>query len=120
MNEITLTPAAAERIRSQIERRGHGLGLRLAVRETGCSGYSYVLDYADEAAPDDHLVEAHGVKLFVEADSLPLLQGLTLDFRREGLNELFHFDNPNAEELCGCGESFTTAAPSSNARPATL
>ena len=120
MNEITLTPAAAERIRAQIERRGHGLGLRLAVRETGCSGYSYVLDYADEVPDGDHVVEAHGVKLIVAEDSLALLQGLTLDFRRDGLNELFHFDNPNAQELCGCGESFTTATPNSNARPAAL
>ncbi len=120
MNEITLTPAAAERIRTQLERRGHGLGLRLAVRETGCSGYSYVMDYADDVPDGDQVVEAHGVKLIVAADSLSLLQGLTLDFRRDGLNELFHFDNPNAQELCGCGESFTTAAPSSNARPATL
>ena len=82
-----------------------------AVKESGCSGYSYVMDYAEEQRDDDLVIEQHGVKLFVEKASLPLLQGLRLDYRREGLNELFKFDNPNAEELCGCGESFTTVSP---------
>lgn len=110
MTDITLTAAAADRIRSQIDKRGHGLGLRLGVKPSGCSGYGYVMDYADELKPDDVVVEAHGVKLIVDPASLPLLKGLRLDFRREGLNALFRFDNPNAEELCGCGESFTTRA----------
>lgn len=108
MSDISLTPAAAERILSQLAKRGHGLGLRLSVRESGCSGYSYVMDYADEQQADDIVIEAHGAKVFVNPDSLPLLRGLQLDFRRDGLNQLFHFDNPNAQELCGCGESFTT------------
>ena len=111
MTTIDLTQAAAQRIASQIEKRGRGLGLRLAVKESGCSGYSYVMDYAEEQRDDDLVIEQHGVKLFVEKASLPLLQGLRLDYRREGLNELFKFDNPNAEELCGCGESFTTVSP---------
>lgn len=111
MSDITLTEAAAQRIQDQLSKRGRGLGLRLAVRESGCSGYAYVMDYADEQRPDDEVVEAHGARLFINADSLPLLKGLRLDFRREGLNALFKFDNPNAQELCGCGESFTTAAP---------
>ncbi len=113
MSDISLTPAAAQRIASQIEKRGSGLGLRLAVKESGCSGYSYVMDYAEEQGADDHVIEEHGVRLFIDAASLPLLKGLRLDYRREGLNELFKFDNPNAQELCGCGESFTTAAPQS-------
>ncbi len=111
MNEIELTEAAARRIQSQLSKRGRGLGLRLGVKESGCSGYAYVMDYADEQKPDDLVIEAHGARVYVDAQSLPLLSGLRLDFRREGLNELFKFDNPNAEELCGCGESFTTASP---------
>lgn len=111
MSTISLTPAAAQRIASQIEKRGHGLGLRLSVKESGCSGYSYVMDYAEQQGDSDTVIEEHGVKLFVDQNSLPVLQGLRLDYRRDGINELFKFDNPNAEELCGCGESFTTAAP---------
>ena len=115
MSNISLTQSAAQRIASQIEKRGHGLGLRLSVKESGCSGYSYVMDYAEEQREDDIIIEEHGVKLFVESASLPQLKGLRLDYRREGINELFKFDNPNAEELCGCGESFTTSAPVSAA-----
>ena len=112
MNEnISLTQAAAARITNQLEKRGHGLGLRLSVKESGCSGYSYVMDYADEARDDDVLIEQHGVRLYINKPSLPMLSGLQLDYRREGINELFKFENPNAQELCGCGESFTTAAP---------
>ncbi len=108
MTEMTLSAAAARRIQQQLSKRGRGLGLRLGVRESGCSGYAYVMDYADEQGPEDIVVEAHGARVFIDPDSAPLLEGLHLDFRREGLNELFHFDNPNATELCGCGESFTT------------
>ena len=110
MIDMTVTEAAAQRIRQQLDKRGHGLGLRLSVKETGCSGYSYVMDYADEQHDGDLVVEAHGARVYVDPDSAPLLKGLHLDFRRDGLNQLFHFDNPNATELCGCGESFTTAA----------
>ena len=107
MSEIKITPAAAQRIREQLDQRGHGLGLRVGVKSSGCSGYAYVLDYADEKREQDTVIEAHGVSVLIDPDSLPLLDGLTLDFRREGLNALFKFDNPNAQELCGCGESFS-------------
>ncbi len=109
MNEVRITAAAAERIERQLDQRGSGLGLRIAVRKTGCSGYGYVLNYADEIGADDVVFEGHGARVVVDSASLGLVQGLTLDFKREGLNEMFHFDNPNAKELCGCGESFTVA-----------
>jgi iron-sulfur cluster assembly protein len=103
---ITLTEQAATRIREQLQRRGSGLGLRVGVRTSGCSGYSYVIDYADEVRPDDEVFEAHGAKVVIDAKSLPILDGTTLDFRREGLNQMFRFLNPNARDECGCGESF--------------
>ena len=98
MNEITVTPSAAQRIQEQLEKRGHGIGLRLGVKESGCSGYAYVMDYAEEKKPDDQVIEAHGVQVFVDPKSLPLLRGMRLDYRREGLNAVFKFDNPNAEQ----------------------
>ncbi len=104
---VNITEAAARRISHQLSRRGRGLGLRLGVRESGCSGFAYALDYADDIADDDRVFEAHGVKVVVSAGSLPLVDGITLDFRRDGLNEMFVFNNPNAEDLCGCGESFS-------------
>ena len=107
---VTITEAAARRIQDQLKTRGHGLGLRLGVRSSGCSGFAYALDYADEIASDDHVYEAHGVKVVVPADSLPMIEGLTLDFKRDGLNQLFTFHNPKAEDLCGCGESFSLRA----------
>jgi iron-sulfur cluster assembly protein len=103
---INLTEAAAARIQEQLDQRGRGLGLRVGVKASGCSGYSYVLDYADEIRPDDQVFEGHGAKLVVDAKSLPLLLGATLDFQREGLNQMFRFLNPNAKDACGCGESF--------------
>ncbi|MGH8482254.1 MAG: HesB/IscA family protein [Nevskiaceae bacterium] len=104
---IQLTENAARRIQQQLRERGRGLGLRVGVKASGCSGYAYLLDYADEAAPDEVVFESHGAKVFVARDTLPMLDGLVVDFRREGLNEVFKFDNPNAEALCGCGESFS-------------
>ena len=103
---ISMTEAAAARIRAQLARRGKGVGLRVGVTASGCSGYSYVIDYADEIKEDDQIFEDHGVRLVVDAKSLPVLQGSTLDFRKEGLNEMFRFLNPNAKDACGCGESF--------------
>lgn len=103
---VSMTEAAATRIRAQLARRGSGLGLRVGVTASGCSGYSYVIDYADEIREDDQVFEDHGVRLIVDAKSLPVLQGSTLDFRKEGLNEMFRFLNPNAKDACGCGESF--------------
>ncbi|MGH8631538.1 MAG: HesB/IscA family protein [Burkholderiales bacterium] len=104
---IQLTESAAQRIQQQIKDRGCGVGLRVGVKASGCSGYAYVLDYADQAADDEVVFESHGAKVFVARDTLAMLDGLVVDFRREGLNEVFKFDNPNAEALCGCGESFS-------------
>lgn len=104
---IRLTESAARRVQQQIEARGRGLGLRVGVKASGCSGYAYLLDYADQPEPDEAVFESHGAKVFVARDTLPMLDGLVVDFRKEGLNEVFRFENPNAEALCGCGESFS-------------
>jgi iron-sulfur cluster assembly protein len=103
---ISLTPAAAERVQKFIASRGHGLGLKLGVRKTGCSGFAYVINYADQAAAEDLVFEDHGVKVFVDPASLPLIDGTTVDFVKQGLNEAFRFHNPNTKGECGCGESF--------------
>ena len=103
---ITLTPEAAERVKSFIAARGHGLGLKLGVRKTGCSGFAYVINYADTVTPQDHVFEDRGVKVFVDPESLLLIDGTTVDFVRQGLNEAFRFQNPNVKGECGCGESF--------------
>jgi iron-sulfur cluster assembly protein len=103
---ISLTPAAADRIRKFISARGAGLGLKLGVRRTGCSGFAYVVNYADQAAPQDVVFEDHGVKVFVDPESLPLIDGTTVDFVKQGLSESFRFLNPNTRGECGCGESF--------------
>ena len=99
--------SAARRVLQQLEARGRGLGLRVGVKASGCSGFAYVLDYADEAGADEVAFESHGAKVFAARDTLPMLDGLVVDFRKDGLNEVFKFDNPNAEALCGCGESFS-------------
>jgi iron-sulfur cluster assembly protein len=104
---ISLSTSAADRVRSHLARRGHGLGLRLSIKATGCSGYSYVIDYADTARPDDLVFEDQGVKVYVDPESFPVLDGTRVDFVREGLNESFQFHNPNVKAECGCGESFT-------------
>ncbi len=104
---ILLTPSAAERVKRFLAQRGAGIGLRLGVRKTGCSGFAYVINYADSAAPTDHVFEDRGVKVFVDPDSLPLIRGTTVDFVKQGLNEAFKFHNPNIKGECGCGESFS-------------
>jgi iron-sulfur cluster assembly protein len=104
---ISLTPAAAERVKTFIAARGKGLGLRLGVRKTGCSGFAYVVNYADDPEARDHVFEDKGVKVFVDPDSLPLINGTTVDFVKQGLNEAFRFHNPNIKGECGCGESFS-------------
>jgi iron-sulfur cluster assembly protein len=104
---ISLTPAAAERVRTFLASRGKGLGLRLGVRKTGCSGFAYVVNYADATAQTDHVFEDQGVKVFVDPDSLPLIDGTQVDFVKQGLNEAFRFHNPNIKGECGCGESFS-------------
>ena len=104
---ISLTASAAERVRSQLSRRGSGLGLRLGIKSSGCSGFSYVIDFADEARADDLVFDSHGVKVFVDRTSLSAIDGTQVDFVRQGLNESFRFDNPNVRGECGCGESFS-------------
>lgn len=104
---ITLTEKAAKQISKQLAKRGHGLGLRLGVKQAGCSGFSYVVDYADELAENDNVFEEYGVKVIVKPDDLALLDGVEVDYSREGINEAFRFNNPKAKGTCGCGESFT-------------
>jgi len=104
---ISLTESAAQRVRNHLAHRGAGLGLRLGIKPSGCSGFSYVIDYADEARADDLVFDSHGVKVFVDRASLPALDGTRVDFVRQGLNESFRFENPNVRGECGCGESFS-------------
>lgn len=104
---IALTQSAADRVRSFLAARGQGIGLRLGVRKTGCSGFAYVVNYADEALPDDVVFEDRGVRIFVDRASLALIDGTTVDFVKQGLNEAFRFQNPNIKGECGCGESFS-------------
>jgi len=104
---ITLTPSAADRVRNFIAARGQGIGLRLGVRKTGCSGFAYVVNYADEIHDDDQIFESEGVKVIVDPGSLALVDGTEIDFVRHGLSEAFRFRNPNVKGECGCGESFS-------------
>ncbi|MEP7062012.1 MAG: iron-sulfur cluster assembly accessory protein [Betaproteobacteria bacterium] len=103
---ITLTESAAKHVRAQLERRGNGLGLRVGVRNVGCSGLSYTYDYADEVRDGDHVFEAFGAKLLVDAKSLAYIDGANFDFVTEGLKQSFRLGNPNVDNTCGCGESF--------------
>src|SRR5689334_23450763 len=101
---ISLTESAANRVKTFLATRGRGIGLRLGVRKTGCSGFAYVINYADEPAPGDIMFEDRGVKVFVDSSSLNMLDGTTVDFIKQGLNEAFRFRNPNVKGECGCGE----------------
>ncbi len=103
---ISLTESAADRVREYLERRGAGIGLRLGVKKTGCSGFAYVINYADELEQDDVVFEDRAVKIIVDEKSLPYIDGTEVDFVRQGLNEAFKFRNPNVKGECGCGESF--------------
>ena len=103
---ITVTPAAADRVRTFLANRGKGLGLRLGVRTSGCSGMAYVIEFADELETDDQVFEEQGVKVIIDPKSLLYLDGTELDYTKEGLNEGFKFKNPNVKDMCGCGESF--------------
>jgi len=103
---ITMTDAAADRVKSFLEQRGKGLGLRLGVRTSGCSGMAYVLEFVDELDEDDVVFEDYGVKVIVDPKSMVYIDGTELDFAKEGLNEGFKFNNPNVKDECGCGESF--------------
>ena len=103
---ITISEAAVRHVSRYLERRGKGVGVRLGVKTTGCSGMAYKLEYVDEMAPGDQVFEAHGIKLMVDPKSLAYMDGTELDYVREGLNEGFRFNNPNERDRCGCGESF--------------
>lgn len=104
---ISITPAAADRVRNFLASRGRGVGLRLGVKSTGCSGYAYVVNYADELSGEDVVFEERGVKIIVDKQSLSYIDGTEIDFVKQGLNEAFRFRNPNVKGECGCGESFT-------------
>jgi iron-sulfur cluster assembly protein len=103
---VTITERAARHIAGFLQKRGKGVGLRLGVRTTGCSGMAYKIEYADAMQPEDKTFESHGVKILVDPKSLAYIDGTELDFVREGLNEGFRFNNPNEKNRCGCGESF--------------
>ena len=103
---ISLTNSAAERVRTYLDKRGSGVGLRLGVTETGCSGYSYVINYAEEIDDSDVVFEDKGITVVVQPDALALIDGTEVDFVKNGLNEAFSFRNPNISGECGCGESF--------------
>lgn len=103
---ITLTQNAAGHVQKSLAKRGKGVGLRVGVRTSGCSGMAYKLEFVDAANADDQQFESHGVKIMVDPKSLPYVEGTELDYTREGLNEGFKFRNPNVKDECGCGESF--------------
>ncbi|CAG9296087.1 iron-sulfur cluster assembly protein IscA [Celerinatantimonas diazotrophica] len=103
---ITVTEAAANHIGNYLQNRGKGLGIRLGVKTSGCSGMAYVLEFVDELSDDDQVFPSHGVKVVVDEKSLVYLDGTELDFVKHGLNEGFEFKNPNIKDECGCGESF--------------
>lgn len=104
---ISLTEPAARRVRNYLDNRGSGVGLRVGVKKTGCNGFAYVINYADEIDPADVVFEDFGVKVVVDKKSLDLIDGTEVDFVKEGLNEAFKFRNPNVTGECGCGESFS-------------
>jgi iron-sulfur cluster assembly protein len=104
---ISLTAAAADRVRGYLQSQGKGVGLRVGVKKTGCSGFAYVVNYAEEIGPADTVFDDQGVKVVVDADSLALIDGTVVDFVKQGLNEAFKFKNPNVKAECGCGESFS-------------
>jgi len=104
---ITLTEAAAERVQTFLDNRGKGIGLRVGIKTSGCSGMAYILEFIDETEEGDKVFESQGVNIIVDAKSLLYIDGTELDYGKEGLNEGFLFNNPNVKGECGCGESFT-------------
>ena len=104
---ITLTESAATRVKDYLSRRGSGLGIRLGVKRTGCSGWAYVVDYADNVSGNEVVFEHQDVRVFVAPEHLELIDGTEVDFVKQGLNEAFRFRNPNVKGECGCGESFS-------------
>lgn len=105
---ITLTDAAAERVRRFLSQTGGAVGMRLGVKKTGCSGMAYVVDLAANVDERDNVFESNGIKVVVDEKSLPYVDGTRIDFTSDGLNESFYYENPNVKSLCGCGESFGT------------
>ena len=103
---ISLTESAVNRVKTFLEKRGKGVGVRLGVKTTGCSGMAYTIEFADEVEETDEIFEQDGVKILINPKSLVYLDGTELDFAKEGLNEGFKFNNPNEKDRCGCGESF--------------
>ena len=104
---VRLTENAARQIKKQLEKRGKGVGLKLSVKKSGCSGYAYALEYADAVTENDTVFEGFGVKVIVQESDMPFVDGIELDYAREGINEAFKFNNPNVKATCGCGESFS-------------
>ena len=105
---VQLTETAAKHVQSMLERRGRGVGLRISTKKSGCTGFAYVVDYADEIGDRDSVFENHGVKVVVDGDSLARIDGMEVDFVKENiLNQGFEFRNPNIKDMCGCGESFS-------------
>ncbi len=104
---ISMTPNAAEHVRRMLEKRGGGLGLKLGVKKTGCSGFAYALDYADQVGADDVVFDSQSLKIVVPREALAYVDGTEVDYVNEGLNQMFRFSNPNVQDECGCGESFT-------------
>ena len=104
---IQFTSAVAEHIQKSLVKRGHGVGLRLSIKTSGCSGYSYVIDFADTIQADDEVIEAYGATVLVDKKNIPLIDGTLIDYEKKGLNWEFVFSNPKATYHCGCGESFS-------------
>ena len=104
---ISVTEKAAQHIRQQLDKRGHSVGMRLGVRKSGCTGFMYVVDYVDQLGANDQVYDQHGVKVVVDLESLPYLEGTEIDYvRSNALNQGLEFKNPNVKDACGCGESF--------------
>jgi iron-sulfur cluster assembly protein len=104
---VSITENAARQIQKQLQKRGGGIGLRLGVKTSGCSGFAYILDYANEVESDDLVFDQYNVKVLVKSNDLDKLEGIELDYEKKGFNEAFKFNNPNVKASCGCGESFT-------------
>ncbi|TSA40773.1 MAG: iron-sulfur cluster assembly accessory protein [Methylococcaceae bacterium] len=108
---VTLTENAAKQVKKQLANRGKGIGLKLGVKKSGCSGYSYIIDYADTVNENDFSYQSFGINIIVPSDEIQFIDGMELDYCKEGINEAFKFNNPNAVGTCGCGESFAVTKP---------
>lgn len=104
---ITLTEIAANKTQEMLNRRGYGLGIRIGVKSSGCNGMKYLLEYVDQSLDTDQVYTSYNINIYVDPESLPYIQGLTMDWRVRGLNQGFEFINPQEQSRCGCGESFS-------------